>query len=422
VRGIIEGFYGPPWDWDARREVCSVLARAGMDTYVYAPKDDPLHRDRWREPYGRGTLEDFEALVADDTLRVGFSVSPGLSIDTASHDDRAALLAKIDQVLTVGVTLVGLLLDDLPPEDGVGLRHAELTVWLRDALPAEVELFMVPLHYTGAERTPYLDALAHHVPLEVPIGWTGPLVVNRTISADDARAWSDAMDGRRPLLWDNTPVNDALMASRLHTGPLRGRDPDLVDQIDGYLANPMVQARASVPALVSAAAWLQGDDAEAAWVQALGPARTLAEGCDGVAPSALADRALSADGTSIADPGAADELDAWLEAAIGCDDGGWGHDVDPWVHQLRTEASVARTALAVLRADDDEAGRTAPLLLLTWPPSRSIDVAVLGGRGGVVPGLAQTVDGDWLATPDAVVPAASLTDRLVHAAFARLPR
>ena len=420
MRGIIEGFYGPPWGWDLRRELCSVLADAGMDTYVYAPKDDPLHRDRWREPYPPGVLEDFAALVEDDTLRVGFSLSPGLSIDTDSHDDRAALLGKIDQVLDVGVTLVGLLLDDLPPAEGIGTRHAELTLWLRDALPAEVELFMVPLHYTGTDRTPYLDALARHVPLEVAIGWTGPKVVNRSITSADARAWADAMDGRRPLLWDNTPVNDALMADRLSCGPLRGRDEDLPDHIEGYLANPMVQARASVPPLLSAAAWLRGEDPTEAWAAALGPARVLAQGCDGAHPRDLADRALSADGTTVADAGAADALDAWLEQAAGCDDGGWGHDVQPWVDQLRVEADVARTALRVLRADDDEAGRLAPVLMLTWPAARTLDTAVLGGRGGVVPALAQAADGHWLATSSSAVEPDSLTDDLVRAAFRRL--
>jgi len=420
VQGIIEGFYGPPWDWDVRREVCAALAEAGMDTYVYAPKDDPLHRDRWRDPYDDATLEDFAALVEDDTLRVGFSISPGLSIDTSSHDDRAALLAKIDQVLAVGISLVGLLLDDLPPADGLGDRHAELTLWLRDALPAEVELFMVPMHYTGSERTPYLDALSRHVPLEVPIGWTGPRVVNASITAADARAWSDAMDGRRPLLWDNTPVNDALMSDRLFSGPLRGRDADLPDHIDGYLANPMVQGRASVPPLLSAAAWLRGDDPDEAWSAALGPARLLAEGCDGAEPARLVDRVLGPDGTSIGDDGAAAELHTWLDAAADCDDGGWGPDVQPWVERLRLEAAVARTALEVLRADPDEGARLAPILLLTWPGARRPGPSVLGGRGGIVPALAQAPDGDWLATPEVVVPPASLTDRLVEAAFARL--
>jgi hyaluronoglucosaminidase len=63
VRGIIEGFYGPPWTWVDRRRVSETLAGAGMDTYVYAPKDDPLHRERWREPYDDASSTNFQIWV-----------------------------------------------------------------------------------------------------------------------------------------------------------------------------------------------------------------------------------------------------------------------------------------------------------------------------------------------------------------------
>jgi hypothetical protein len=51
VSGLIEGFYGPPWTWVDRERAVRFLAEHGANTYLYAPKNDPLHRDRWREPY-----------------------------------------------------------------------------------------------------------------------------------------------------------------------------------------------------------------------------------------------------------------------------------------------------------------------------------------------------------------------------------
>ena len=51
VRGVIEGFYGAPWTHAARLDAVAFLAERGMNAYVYAPKDDPRHRTRWREPY-----------------------------------------------------------------------------------------------------------------------------------------------------------------------------------------------------------------------------------------------------------------------------------------------------------------------------------------------------------------------------------
>ena len=332
MRGIIEGFYGPPWSWADRRRISETLAEAGMDTYVYAPKDDPRHRERWREHYDDAFLDDLSALAAPGALRVGFAVSPGLSIDVSSDADRAALLDKVTQVTRCGVSLVGLCLDDLPPAPGLGSRHGELTAWLAAALGPGVDLFMVPTHYTGCRRTPYLDELDRSVPGDVLVGWTGRLVVNQRITAADADAWSAALGGRRPLLWDNTPVNDALMASRLRVGPLRGRSPDLVGRIGGYLSNPMVQAVASIPALLSAAAWLRGDDPAAAWADAVGTQRVLAEGCDSEIPTMLGRRSLAGD------PGATTELRAWLDAAATCEAGAWG----PRSNRGRTSSAVRR--------------------------------------------------------------------------------
>jgi hypothetical protein len=385
-----------------------------MDTYVYAPKDDPLHRERWREPYDAGFLRDLSELVEDDTLRVGFAISPGLSMDPVDHADRAALLEKLEPVLEQGVTLVGLLLDDIPPAEGLGDAHGHLTQWLRDALPAEVELFMVPLHYTGVVATPYLEQLAVRVPEDVAVGWTGPHVVNDAIRVVDAEAWADVMGGRRPLLWDNTPCNDVVMSDRLHLGPLRGRDPELPNHLAGYLANPMQQAAASVPALLSAAAWLHGDDADAAWEQAIGRASVLAEACDPRALPALCDGAIAGDEE------AASDLAAFLRAASSCDDGGLGHAVEPWVAQVRAEASVAALALDAIRRPRREAAAILPVLVLLWPPLRRSEVSVFGGRGGMRPMMGQDDHSDWFAGAGAWIPPASLVDRLVAAAHDRL--
>jgi hyaluronoglucosaminidase len=187
MHGIIEGFYGTPWSWQERQDVATALARAGMDTYVYAPKDDPLHRERWREPYPAVELDGFASLVGSGTLRVGVALSPGLSMDPESPEDRSQLLAKVDQLLGTGVTLIGMLFDDLDPQPGLGTRHGAVTAWLREQLADEVELFMVPLHYTGTTSVPYLEDLLAELPERVPVGWTGRYVVNESIAAGDAR-------------------------------------------------------------------------------------------------------------------------------------------------------------------------------------------------------------------------------------------
>lgn len=40
ICGVVEGFYGRPWTTGQRKELFGKLNRWGMDSYVYAPKDD----------------------------------------------------------------------------------------------------------------------------------------------------------------------------------------------------------------------------------------------------------------------------------------------------------------------------------------------------------------------------------------------
>ena len=49
--GIIEGFYGPVWSWQERRQLVSALAPHGYGFYLYAPKADAFLRRRWQEPH-----------------------------------------------------------------------------------------------------------------------------------------------------------------------------------------------------------------------------------------------------------------------------------------------------------------------------------------------------------------------------------
>jgi hyaluronoglucosaminidase len=65
---------------------------------VYAPKDDPLQRARWREPHPDAQVREFRELVAVGEacgVQVGFALSPGLSIFYAEARDRAAVCAKL---------------------------------------------------------------------------------------------------------------------------------------------------------------------------------------------------------------------------------------------------------------------------------------------------------------------------------------
>ena len=58
-RGVIEGFYGPAWSHENRLWMLEKLGSWGMNLYVYAPKNDPFHRERWRDPYPPREVREF---------------------------------------------------------------------------------------------------------------------------------------------------------------------------------------------------------------------------------------------------------------------------------------------------------------------------------------------------------------------------
>jgi hypothetical protein len=387
LRGIIEGFYGTPWTWDERHELAYWCAQRGMDTFVYAPKSDPKHRERWREPYDTAELGAFETFAATGGLRLGFALSPGLSIDHTSADDLEALLAKCRQVAAVGVDLFVLAVDDIAPTPGLGLAHGHLAAAMLEHLGGDV--VVVPTDYTSTRPTAYLDDLVATLPDDAAVAWTGPTVVCDEITVADAIGRADAVGGRLPVLWDNYPVNDVIMADRLFLGPLRGRARDLVPRLAGYVANPMVQARPNLLPLASTAAWLRGDDPQEAWdvtVDQLGW-RRFAEACDGVVPRGLV--ADLVDGRS----GAADRLDQWLGEAASCTAPGLEGVVDEWLAQVHREARVGRDALA----QSDETDALARLgVLMRWRRLMGATVTVMGPRLSVRPVVGQDDHGGFV--------------------------
>ena len=266
--GVIEGFYGPPWSHQDRLDILAFMEEVGLADYVYAPKDDPYHRARWRDPYppeDAGRLRELITAAAGHGVTFWYAISPGLSMTYAGEEDYRALLDKLEQVGALGVTHFGLFLDDVPPtlahdEDrsrygSLAEAHIDLTNRLHTDLAHHGwALLLTPTTYTDAwgDRE-YLARVGAGVHPEVPVVWTGIDVASPTVTGDQARAWSK-LTGRQPLVWDNYPVND-YATWRLFLGPWTGRGPDLPATTLGILANPMNQAHASMIPLATLAAY-----------------------------------------------------------------------------------------------------------------------------------------------------------------------
>ncbi|MEW9549134.1 beta-N-acetylglucosaminidase domain-containing protein [Nonomuraea sp. NPDC050783] len=391
LRGTIEGFYGTPWSHAARLDHLRFSARHKLNAYVYAPKDDPFHRERWREPYPPEELARLAELVAEagrQHVRLVFALSPGLSMVCSDPAERAALRAKAEQVWEIGVREFALLFDDIPPE----LRHeADRAAYgteegasasahaavCRDFATeflarhgAERPLTMVPTDYAGTARGAYRDRLAAELPPGVLVWWTGPDIVVGTIPAYDMTA-AAASYGHRLALWDNFPVND-FDFSRVFLGPLVGRATDLGHApLEGVTANPMVQATASRLALTTVAdyawhlaAYDPGRSHRAAVRLLPGAAELLplVEACSAWPPGADQSPALTALCASALLGEGAGRLRAELERLAGLPvdvPGAFAAELARWVAAARDMGAAGLAALDLLAGGEPGPARRA---------------------------------------------------------------
>jgi hyaluronoglucosaminidase len=457
-RGIVEGFYGPPFAHADRLWWIDRLAELGMNVYVIAPKDDPLQRESWREPYPADEMARFGELARRGRERgvgIGFAISPGLSIRYADAGDVAALAEKLRAFAALGSRFLALCVDDVPtelvhPEDrkafpSLADAHVALAHAVRRALGPQVVLWLVPTDYAGNEASPYLDTLGAKLDPAVEVAWTGRTTVPPTVRADEARARARLLR-RPPLLWDNVPVSDGPMRTMLHLLPYAGREPGLAEHVSGVLLNPMQRARASYVAVAGAAAFLRDParfDAEGAWRDAV---RTLGAGAeDAFETFALAHRfspLTAADRDPVLEAAwsrwrrssaGAPELRALVETRCaaadviraGLFDRRLAEEIEPWLDGHARESRRIAAALDLLDALAGPGDSLAKSLawvrcegrLTLNPPAATVSY---GPRRVLYPQLVGLASGDARFGPDpALFVGRSLADEIVELAAER---
>ena len=264
--GVIEGFYGRPWTPAQRVRLYGWMASWGMDTYLYAPKDDPWHRARWREAYPPQELAALSELVAAAKahgIRFVYALAPGLDLNWSGAQDSAALTGKLSALAGVGVQDFALLFDDIPYQADRAAQALEQVSVVREAARFLDErgvtglLLFCPTEYCGerarpdVKTSPYLNTLGEHLDPRVEVFWTGPQVVSPEISTESIREVAQVLR-RRPLLWDNLHASDYTV-HRLHLGPYRGRPLELRQEVSGILSNPNTPLEPNFPGLASLA-------------------------------------------------------------------------------------------------------------------------------------------------------------------------
>ena len=235
--GYIEGYYGRLFDWPARHELVAVMASLGMNSYLYAPKDDAAHRFAWRTPYDAEWLSgfaDFAAAAARQNIDVMAGIAPGLDFNFAElektrNGDFACLVKKAEQLSADGVSHIVLLMDDIAadfddragPFQSEGTAHAELANHLMQAVDRPV--IVVPRIYADSlvdvadpNSLSYLKDLTAKLAPDCPIVYCGNDIVAHRIGGDASGHIADS----RMLIWDNFYAND-YCPRRLFIGPWR---------------------------------------------------------------------------------------------------------------------------------------------------------------------------------------------------------
>jgi hyaluronoglucosaminidase len=271
--GIIEGYFGTPWTWDARAHVMRFLKPDGYSFFIYAPKADGFLRRRWRELHPDSEAQQIAAFAQacrTAGVRFGVGLSPYEAYLAFDEATRAALAAKLAHLDALGVDDLAILFDDMRGDIAdLAARQAEMMHFVGARTKASRIIFC-PTYYSddpvldrvfGKRPENYLEQLGGALDPAINVFWTGEEVCAREQSSAHLRRLADQLK-RKVVLWDNYPVNDGTRMSRfLHLRGFTGRPASIGPWLTAHAVNPALQPVLSlIPALTLAASYAHGAD------------------------------------------------------------------------------------------------------------------------------------------------------------------
>ena len=279
-RGTVEGYYGIPWSFEARQNQFRFYGRNKMNLYIYAPKDDPYHHgEGCYLPYPEGKAYELAALVRcarENRVRFVWAIHPANTVNWAENEGKTqmdALCAKLELMYKIGIRDFGVLVDDSfgeigRPERQVQLCNFILENFIRKHPDVNQELIMCPTGYNKSwTNEKFLTTLGEGLHKDIHVMWTGDTVVHDITLK--GQQWVNPLVKRPTFIWWNWPCND-FKPSRLSMGRTYGldQDPDMKNQMSGFVANPMERAEASKVGLFGVAnyTWnIKGFQSEKTW-------------------------------------------------------------------------------------------------------------------------------------------------------------
>ncbi|MBN3285328.1 OGA GlcNAcase, partial [Polyodon spathula] len=275
ISGVVEGFYGRPWTMEQRKELFRRLQKWGLNTYLYAPKDDYKHRVFWREMYSVEEAEQLMTLISaakEYGIEFIYAISPGLDITFSNQKEVVTLKRKLDQISQFGCKSFALLFDDIehnicPADKEVFSSFAHAQVSLTNEIfqyLGEPETFLFcPTEYCGTfcypnvSQSPYLLTVGEKLLPGIDVLWTGPKVVSKDITVESIEEVSRILK-RAPVIWDNIHAND-YDQKRLFLGPFKGRSTELIPRLKGVLTNPNCEFETNFVAIHTLATWYKSN-------------------------------------------------------------------------------------------------------------------------------------------------------------------
>lgn len=255
--GIIEGFFGKPWSWQARCNAAQFLKQNAYNFYLYAPKADQHLRQNWREDWPQAELEALIQLgevYHHMGLKWGIGLSPFEIYLNYDADAIAALETKIQALNRLNLDIFAILFDDMRG-DAQELSRIQVDIVHRvAALSHATSFIMCPTYYSddpileklfGQKPDQYLQDLGKQLDPTIDVFWTGPKVCSTAYPEAHLQDVGDRL-GRKPFLWDNYPVNDgAKLSLFLHLKAFENRPAEMAQWVSGHGVNPMNQPHLS---------------------------------------------------------------------------------------------------------------------------------------------------------------------------------
>uniref|UniRef100_A0A7N8WZE2 O-GlcNAcase n=1 Tax=Mastacembelus armatus TaxID=205130 RepID=A0A7N8WZE2_9TELE len=175
---------------EQRKELFRRQQKWGLNTYLYAPKDDYKHRMFWRELYSVEEAEQLMTLISaakEHGIEFIYAISPGLDITFSNQKEVSALKRKLDQVSHFGCKSFALLFDDIdhnmcPADKEVFSSFAHAQVSITNEIYqylGEPETFLFcPTEYCGTfcypsvAQSPYLHTVGEKLLPGIEVLWT----------------------------------------------------------------------------------------------------------------------------------------------------------------------------------------------------------------------------------------------------------